>query len=583
MKIKEAAQRSGLSAKTVRYYEECRLLTVSRSANTYREYSEENVQELLRIRQMRELGIAVADIRLWTDGVISTRELLNKRRAELEKENRLGSRQRELCEALLAGRTVQQAEQAFAESDSVMDGPVPVGPFVLGVDIGTTTVSAQVLSLTEKRPAATCTVEHHAALTLPEAPDAYAEDAEALLSRAEALVRSLCASFPDIRAIGITGQMHGIVCLGEGGEVCSPLYTWQNAFGSRKADGRTLTEEIREKTGWEVPTGYGLCTCYALRRLGMFPAGAAKTVTIMDALAARLCGAAAVPMHPTNAAGLGLYDLATGAFDLRALERLGIPATLLPAVRAGYGTVGRYGDIPVSMGIGDNQAGLFASLREEGQVLVNVGTGSQVSRIADSAVPVGGGIEVRPYLDGRYIRSGAALCGGRAYAALADFVKQTLAAFGVTRPGGEVYACLNRLAAQATAAPTVDTCFSGTRADPQRRGRIDGLGLDTFLPGPFARGVLEGIVRELHDFDLHMGGGTGTPVLSGNAMRKNPVLRRLTEEIFGTSCLVPAHTEEAAYGAALYGAVSAGVLAGEEAGTFISYVPAQGPEEKKGE
>ena len=33
-KIKDAAQQSGLSVKTVRYYEECRLLQVCREANT---------------------------------------------------------------------------------------------------------------------------------------------------------------------------------------------------------------------------------------------------------------------------------------------------------------------------------------------------------------------------------------------------------------------------------------------------------------------------------------------------------------------------------------------------------------------
>ena len=47
-------------------------------------------------------------------------------------------------------------------------------------------------------------------------------------------------------------------------------------------------------------------------------------------------------------------------------------------------------------------------------------------------------------------------------------------------------------------------------------------------------------------------------VASGNAIRRNPVLRHALSEVFGMQVLVPAEQEEAAFGAAMFAAVGAG-------------------------
>ncbi|MBO4406478.1 MAG: hypothetical protein J5849_02150, partial [Clostridia bacterium] len=58
---------------------------------------------------------------------------------------------------------------------------------------------------------------------------------------------------------------------------------------------------------------------------------------------------------------------------------------------------------------------------------------------------------------------------------------------------------------------------------------------------------------------------------TGNAVRRNPALREAIRQVFSLSPRLPLHTEEAAFGAALYGAVSAGLLSREEAGKLIRY------------
>ncbi len=570
MKIKDAAQQSGLSVKTVRYYEECRLLQVSREANTYRDYTEENVKELRRIRLWRELGVSVKDIRLWKDGVLSTQEMLGKRKEELEKENRLGERQKMLCDAILSDVPAKEAG-FFSEKEA--SGADIREPFFLGLDIGTTTVSVKLVSLSAPQSPISYTVEHRAVLALPGYPDAYAEDGEALLSRATALLTSLCGTYKDIRAIGLTGQMHGILCLDETGRVISPLYTWQNGFGARKTGAETIGEKATRLSGQSVPTGYGLLTLFALRELGLFPAKTAKIATVADALAARLCGLPFAPMHPSNAASLGFFNTEKNAFAEKEISLLGIPLSLLPPVADGFLTVGEYRGIPVSLAIGDNQASILASLRaEEDQVLLNVGTGSQVSIVAKQVLPADGGVEVRPYFDGKFVCSGAALCGGRAYAILADFVSGVLSAFGHTDGKKEIYDTLSTLASEEEKHPlAVDTRFSGTRQSPDICGMIGGIRPDNFDVAHLSRGVLRGIIRELHDFYRAMDQKKTIAVLSGNAMRKTAALRELAGELFGIPCLTLAHSEEAALGAALYGAVASGLLRREEVAEFIVY------------
>jgi len=60
MNIGEAAQRSGLPAKTIRYYEDSKLIRPAlRAANGYRDYSDADVHKLRFVRHARELGFTV--------------------------------------------------------------------------------------------------------------------------------------------------------------------------------------------------------------------------------------------------------------------------------------------------------------------------------------------------------------------------------------------------------------------------------------------------------------------------------------------------------------------------------------------
>jgi MerR family copper efflux transcriptional regulator len=71
MNIGTASERSGLPAKTIRYYEDIGLVLPDRSDNGYRDYSAADVHRLRFLQRARGLGFSVEECRqllsLWGD------------------------------------------------------------------------------------------------------------------------------------------------------------------------------------------------------------------------------------------------------------------------------------------------------------------------------------------------------------------------------------------------------------------------------------------------------------------------------------------------------------------------------------
>ena len=63
MNIGKAAAKSGLPAKTIRYYEQVGLICPSRIKNGYRDYNENDLHTLRFLQRCRSLGFSVGDCR----------------------------------------------------------------------------------------------------------------------------------------------------------------------------------------------------------------------------------------------------------------------------------------------------------------------------------------------------------------------------------------------------------------------------------------------------------------------------------------------------------------------------------------
>ena len=67
MKISEAARKVGAPARMLRYYEQQGLIESSRSANGYRDYSEDQVEHARHVRALVEAGLSTRMIKIVLD------------------------------------------------------------------------------------------------------------------------------------------------------------------------------------------------------------------------------------------------------------------------------------------------------------------------------------------------------------------------------------------------------------------------------------------------------------------------------------------------------------------------------------
>lgn len=443
----------------------------------------------------------------------------------------------------------------------------------IGIDIGTTSISAIVMDAMGGGIERSWTIANPGFMT-PEHPWERIQYPDRIVETTRKLLDEILDSEPEAGVIGLTGQMHGIVYTDVNGRAVSPLMTWQDMRAAQPgADGKSICQDIEARFPVKAYPGYGLITHLHNLRAGAVPEGAHRIATVSDYFGMAITGIVEPVMHSSNAASVGLYDLEKHSWRRDILEAFGEDCSILPRVSNRYETIGTYRGIPVGIGIGDNQASFLGSVSHGSEeILINMGTGGQISLLCDRVLEAEE-IETRPFNEDSYLIVGPSLCGGRAYAILANFFAACGRAFGSEKP--DPYAMMAKLLEQPREADpmVVDTTFDGTREKPDKRGFITNLSTDNFTPQGLARGVLEGMARELLGRYETMAQGLGVSrshiVASGNGMRRNPALQRIASEMFGMTLSLSPNTEEAACGAATAGAVAIGLRTWEDAVGFV--------------
>ncbi len=439
---------------------------------------------------------------------------------------------------------------------------------ILGIDIGTTTVTCLILDTDKKQVTESCTLKN----------DSFIEgksfeklqDPQKIINTVKTAIKDVCLDItPD--AIGITGQMHGILYLNENNSPISPLMIWQDERGNEiHENGETYAQYLTRVTGIKAASGFGLTTHFYNLKNGLVPENAVMLSTIHDYLASVLTSNKPIT-HSSDAGSLGFFDLKNLCFDKRSLEIAGIDPEFLPEVFSQTVIAGKTNcdflpaGIPVAVAIGDNQASFLGSVAEpEKSVLVNVGTGSQVSFVTKSVICPEGG-EIRHLTDDEYIFVGASLCGGRAYAILKNFY--SLCAEFLGGSSDDLYKKMDSLAENSINSNDkliVNCEFCGTRENPLKRGFIDNIGDNNFTPENLTYGVLKGVSTELKDmytraYELL----ENTPVqlvCSGNGLRKSNIWRQIFSNDFALDTLLPLHSEEAAVGACVFAGAASGIF-----------------------
>jgi DNA-binding transcriptional MerR regulator len=112
MKIKEIEQKSGMDRSSIRFYEKEGLIQPERMENGYREYDEDDLEILLRIKLLRSIHVELEDIRLLFEGKKSLARLLDDQILVLEDEKSDMEFAQEIC------RRMKHEETSIVDLDA---------------------------------------------------------------------------------------------------------------------------------------------------------------------------------------------------------------------------------------------------------------------------------------------------------------------------------------------------------------------------------------------------------------------------------------------------------------------------------
>lgn len=425
---------------------------------------------------------------------------------------------------------------------------------LLGIDIGTTAVCGLLLDTDDFSVPQIVTLPNRAFIKTEKEYERI-QDPEMIFATVCDIISRISVR-PD--AIGLSGQMHGIVYLDEHCRCVSDLYTWQDERGNMPyRDGKTYAEYLGTNSG------YGLSTFLYNRVNKLEPEGSRYICTIGDYVGARLCSLDRPVMHITNAASIGCFDVNTNKFL--------VEYDLLPDVTDKFEFIGSTASgIPVSVCVGDNQASFIGSVPAKNSVLINIGTGAQISYLSKTAEcnPLS---EVRPFDSNRFLIAGCALCGGRAIALFEKFCKEVSALAGADI--ASYYPVFDRMDFEGFETSVRADCrFAGTRKDNSVRGGFSGLSENNFRVRDMLYSIYEGVIDELYSM-YSPNVKPDAVYCSGNGIRKNPVILKIIEKYFGVVPKVTRISEEAAFGAALVSSTACGIFKNiDDAGAHIEVI-----------
>lgn len=102
MKIKQAEELVGITSKNIRFYEEQGLLFPERAENGYREYRQQDIETLKKIKLFRKFGVSVEEIKAVFEGKRKVADVLSNQMEAFEKEKENISHMENLIDVMLA-------------------------------------------------------------------------------------------------------------------------------------------------------------------------------------------------------------------------------------------------------------------------------------------------------------------------------------------------------------------------------------------------------------------------------------------------------------------------------------------------
>ena len=456
---------------------------------------------------------------------------------------------------------------------------------ILGIDLGTSSVKSMLLE-EEEGPVHTAACAY--AVNIPQ--PGYAQQSpivwwDAVKHTIQELKAKCPSMFQNIRAVGFSGQMHGLVLTGKDGEVLRPAIIWLDQRSDLMA--KQMHEDLGMGQMGEIFhnrafSGFAFPSLLWVKERE--PEVFAKINSILmpkDYIRFRMTGE--LGADASDASSSCILDTGKREWAYDIIERYGIPKGIFPPVHeaeetAGYITrrcakeTGLPEGIPVVYGSGDQPAQSIGNgAVKEGLIISNIGTGGQIS--AYSATDIyDPKLRIHTFchaLNRAYTIFGATLCSGMSMNWLKDKILEAKSyqelsdAAAETEPGAGGLLYLPYLTGERT--PHMDAgasgMFFGMRLIHDRRH--------------FVRSVMEGVVYSLKDslqiFE-QMGLRADRIIASGGGAA-SPIWLQIQADILEKEICVSAVKEQACLGACILAGAGTGMLESTEEGVkrYVSF------------
>ena len=467
--------------------------------------------------------------------------------------------------------------------------------FVVGIDASTTATKAVLVDeagSVRGIAAAEYGFEQPHPLWSEQDPHLWSDGAASAIRR---LLEETRADPADVRAVGLTGQMHGLVLLDASGEVIRPAILWNDQRTGAECDW------IRAAIGKErlvAITGNDALTGFTAPKLAWVrahePDAWARVAHVLlpkDYVRHALTGGYA--MDKADGAGTQLFDLAARDWSPVMLGALGLDPAWMPPTFEGPAVTGvvsaaaaeatglRAGT-PVVAGGGDQAANAVGTgVVAPGTMALSLGTSGVVFAATDAPLyePEGRVHAFCHAVPGRWHLMSVMLSAAGSLRWFRD-------AIAPGAPFGDLAAAAGDVPAGSDGVLFLPY-LSGERSpypDPHARGAFTGLTLGHDRRH-LTRAVMEGVAFGVRDgLDLMLEAGTPPPdqIRASGGGTASPLWRQILADVLEAEIATVSTTEGAAYGAALLAAVGAGwypsVDAATDACVRATPVAAPGPD-----
>ncbi len=358
-------------------------------------------------------------------------------------------------------------------------------------------------------------------------------------------------------------QMHGLVFTTEQGEPRSNLVNWQDQRVLEPhpsgqgtyldALARQITPDELRQLGNELHPGQPSGVLFWLAEQGRLPAADLILSSLPDFVLGNLCGT--IPtIEATNAAAHGALNRETVDWHNGVIGKLGLDGLRWPLLRQQGEVVGMFQAgrraIPCYTPVGDYQCALAGALLQNGELSLNISTGSQVSTLKSTLEF--GDYQTRPFFDGRFLATITHIPAGRALAALVRLLTELAVGQGVTLP--EPWQYISRMVSQ-TGPTQIRANLAFFTSSCGDHGEFTNVREEELTVGHLFRAAFQNMTDNYYGSAqrLFAGGTDGTPpwcnlVFSGGLVQKIDTLRDLIVDRFGVGYRVCPTSEDTLLG-----------------------------------